>query len=94
MHYIDYFVFASRMIHFAGYIAAVLGISALATSLPPPGDSLVVSFDSDYSELGLTSFEFSELVINPDKIGLNNPDNVSVSFKITNVGQVDGDQVS
>lgn len=80
------------MIHFSGYIAAVLGISALATSLPPPGDSLVVNFDSDYS--GLTSFEFSDLVIKPDKIGLNNPDNVSVSFKITNVGQVDGDQVS
>ncbi|XP_061182324.1 uncharacterized protein LOC133190648 [Saccostrea echinata] len=59
-------------------------------------DDPAISLKSDRrrSSSGLTSFEYSGLIISPDRVQHGKLKNVKVTFTITNTGQRDGDEIA
>lgn len=73
---------------------SVLGICTLTTSSSPFDRDSPVSLKSDHKRSASGSpFVFSDLVISPSMLQVDQLVNVNVSFKITNTGTRDGDAV-
>lgn len=73
---------------------SVLGICTLTASSSPFDRDFPVSLKSDHKRSASGSpFVFSDLVISPSMLQVDQLVNVNVSFKITNTGTRDGDAV-
>lgn len=73
---------------------SVLGICTLTTSFSPFDRDSPASLKSDHKGSAPASpFVFSDLVISPSILQIDQLVNVNVSFKITNTGNRDGDAV-